>query len=61
MSECIQCDVCNITYYDKGTISTAKVFAYEYKNISEKAGLKVRGLLPCPVLQCKGEMILLDE
>lgn len=51
MSEKLECNVCKTTYTDKESIDMAKKYA-KYMPVESK------GISPCPIITCKGEMEL---
>jgi len=58
MSERLVCDRCGITYCDKESIDSAKKMAQSWKESCRKDGVEARGIAPCPIIECKGELQL---
>ena len=58
MSEKLVCDRCGVTYTDEESIQSAKREFESWKALCEKDGVAPRGLSPCPILPCPGELIL---
>ena len=57
----LKCDRCNVEYRDQESIDMAKKGEEDWKKMCEKDGDEARGLFPCPVLSCTGEMKLVYE
>jgi len=58
MPEKLVCDRCGVTYTDAESIRSAKNEFEHWKALCEKDGVTPRGLSPCPILPCPGELIL---
>jgi len=61
MPETLVCDRCGVTYTDEESIQSAKREFDGWKALCERDGVTSRGLSPCPVLPCPGELILKKE
>lgn len=61
MPEKLVCDRCGETYTDAESIQSAKEGLDDWKAICERDGDTPRGLAPCPIWNCKGELILKTE
>jgi len=61
MLEKLVCDRCGITYADDESIQSAKGMSESWKALCQKDGDTARGLSPCPIISCKGELILKTE
>lgn len=56
--EVLVCDVCGEQYSDKPSIEMAKREAETWAQLCREASIEPRGLVGCPKITCKGEMIL---
>ena len=61
MAEKLVCDRCGVTYTDKESIQSAKNELEHWKTLCKRDGVTPRGLSPCPILPCPGELILKKE
>lgn len=61
MPEKLVCDRCGITYTDDESIQSAKKEFESWKALCQKDGVMPRGLCPCPIIPCEGELILKTE
>lgn len=52
------CDRCGIRYTDKESISSAKRHKEEWEARVRADGDNPRGICPCPIFTCQGELIL---
>jgi len=59
--EKLVCDRCGIEYTDKASIEYAKKAAAKWRAILKRDGIVARGIAPCPIWSCKGELVLKDE
>jgi len=60
--EKLVCDRCGQTYTDQGSIDQAKRSQKKWEEMIEKdSGEKARGIGPCPIIGCTGEMVLKEE
>ena len=50
------CDRCGIIYCDKESIDMAKKKAAMWRAILSRDGIEARGIAPCPIIGCKGEL-----
>lgn len=55
------CDRCGIIYCDKESIDMAKKKAAMWRAILSRDGIEARGIAPCPIIGCKGELQLKDD
>jgi len=58
MPEKLVCDRCGTTYTDDESIQSAKREFHQWAALCQKDGDEPRGLSPCPVFPCPGELIL---
>lgn len=58
--EKLKCDRCGEVYSDKESIESAKKEADGWRRLCERDGEEPRGLVPCPNMTCKGELILVE-
>lgn len=56
--EKLVCDRCGIEYTDEGSINAAKLMKDDWVELCHKESIEPRGIAPCPILHCKGELIL---
>lgn len=56
--EKLTCDKCGITYTDEESIVMAKDFQTNWAALCRRDGTEPRGISPCPVVPCEGELIL---
>jgi len=56
--EKLVCDRCGVTYTDDESIQWAKREFESWKALCQRDGHAPRGICPCPVLPCPGELIL---
>jgi len=56
--EKLVCDRCGIEYTDEESIILAKSVKEEWVEKCHKDGVEPRGIAPCPIISCKGELIL---
>ena len=61
MPEKLVCDRCGVTYTDDESIQSAKRMFESWKALCQKDGDTPRGLSPCPIIPCPGELILKKE
>ena len=59
--EVLECDKCSIKYTDKESIAMAKDFQNNWAVQCKRDGTEPRGITPCPVIPCEGELILKEE
>ncbi len=59
--EKLVCDRCGNTYTDDESIQSAKNEFEHWKTLCRKDGVAPRGLTPCPILPCPGELVLKEE
>lgn len=56
--ETLKCDRCGVVYTDRGSIESAKKYEERWKELVTADGDTPRGISPCPILPCIGELIL---
>lgn len=56
--EKLKCDRCGIEYTDKESILMAKRGEEEWGALCRRDGDEPRGICPCPIIVCPGELIL---
>lgn len=56
--EKLVCDRCGITYTDEESIKFAKLWEKRHIAICAEDGVEARGVAPCPILSCRGELCL---
>ena len=56
--EIIVCDICGRQYNDEPSIRLAKEGAENWGELCQKDNVEPRGIAPCPLMTCKGEMLL---
>ncbi len=61
MPEKLVCDRCGRAYTDAESVQSAKRDFESWKALCQKDGDAPRGLCPCPIIPCKGELILKTE
>lgn len=61
MPEKLVCDRCGRTYTDDESVQSAKRDFESWKALCQKDGDAPRGLCPCPIIPCEGELILKTE
>jgi len=54
----MSCDRCSQTYTDKESIDMALAQKKSWEELVRKDGEEPRGICPCPILPCPGELIL---
>lgn len=59
--EKLVCDRCGQSYTDKASIESAKREEEQWKAMVKRDGDEPRGLCPCPILPCEGELLLVKE
>jgi len=59
--EILKCDRCGKVYRDRASVESAKLMYEKWLQICEKDNYKPRGIAPCPILHCNGELILMVE
>jgi hypothetical protein len=55
------CNKCGITYTDEASIAFARENKDKWIASSKKHGLEVKGIGPCPIITCTGELIEVFE
>jgi PRTRC genetic system protein C len=60
-AEKLVCDRCGQTYTDEESIESAKRLAEKWAEMCRADGVEPRGISPCPVFPCEGELILKVE
>lgn len=58
MNERLKCDRCGVVYTDSGSIESAKKWKEKWEQRVRADGDIPRGISPCPILPCSGELIL---
>lgn len=58
MAEKLVCDRCGAEYSDKPSIQMAKTMAVSWRAQCKQDSVEARGIAPCPIISCKGELIL---
>ena len=58
MPERLKCDICGIVYTDSGSIEFAKRLKETWEQRVRADGDTPRGIAPCSILSCSGELIL---
>ena len=61
MAEKLVCDKCGQTYTDEESVERAKKFKDKWAETCRKDGCEPRGVSPCPVIPCAGELILTES
>ena len=59
--EKLMCDRCGRTYTDRASIESAKREAAQWAELVREDDYEPRGLCPCPIFPCEGELILVDD
>jgi len=58
LMEKLVCDRCGIEYSDQASIQCAKKAAAQWRAILKRDGEVARGIAPCPIMGCRGELVL---
>lgn len=58
MSKYLECDVCGRKYDDEGSIRMAENGREGWEELCRRDGVEPRGIAPCPVIPCTGELVL---
>lgn len=53
----IKCNICGQIYTDDKSIEIAKKLQESWKGLHEGSGIEIKGLCPCPISSCEGELI----
>lgn len=53
----LQCNKCGITYSDEASIKSAQRHKDKWIAACKKDGVEAKGIAPCPVLTCPGELV----
>ena len=61
MLEKLVCDRCSNTYADRKSIESAKRGFKGWKKVCQTDSVLPRGLCPCPIVSCLGELVLKTE
>ena len=61
MAEYLKCDRCGAKYDDVEGLEMAKRMQEEWEASRKAKGIQVRGIAPCPVVLCRGELVLKDS
>ena len=56
----LKCSICKREYADKESIIFAIESKKDYIRLCKDEGFDAKGICPCPIISCKGEMILID-
>lgn len=56
--EKLVCDRCGVEYTDEESIIMAKRYQEEWEKSCRRDGGEPRGISPCPIISCTGELIL---
>jgi len=56
--EKLVCDRCGRTYTDRESIESAKKEFESWRKLCQRDSVLPRGLCPCPIFPCKGELVL---
>lgn len=59
--EKLVCDRCDLKYTDEESITMAKRYQGEWEASCRRDGDEPRGISPCPIINCAGELILKEE
>ncbi len=55
------CDICKVEYKDEESIEMAKSFQEHWEASCSRDGREPRGIAPCPIFSCSGELALKEE
>lgn len=59
--EKLVCDRCNAEYTDEESINIAKRYQAQWEASCGRDGVEPRGISPCPIITCQGELVLKEE
>lgn len=54
----LRCDGCGTVYVDEESLAMAEAFKGDWEKICKRDGVEPRGLMPCPIIGCEGQLIL---
>jgi len=58
MGKHLRCTVCGLVYDDAESIEFAIQSKGDYERLRKEDGFEPKGICPCPVIPCKGELEL---
>jgi len=59
--EKLVCNECGTEFTDEESIIMAKMGQERWKAVCKESGDEPRGIAPCPIIKCPGELILKEE